>query len=111
MAHCTFSVAFLNIKLRPGGVFFGAAPDGDAILRAIATDGDGRTLQRDGLLLRLEGAGDDAAADGTRGARRGRRCPTASPSAAPSTPRGKMGAADQGSSGVDLSGAHVTSIS
>jgi len=63
-ASASALLAQVAALLRPGGVFFGAAPDGDAILRAIATDGDGRTLQRDGLLLRLEGAGDDAAAAG-----------------------------------------------
>ena len=63
-ASASALLAQVAALLRPGGVFFGAAPDGDAILRAIAADGDGRTLQRDGLLLRLEGAGDDAAAAG-----------------------------------------------
>jgi len=63
-ASASALLAQVAALLRPGGVFFGAAPDGDAILRAIAADGDGRTLQRDRLLLRLEGAGDDAAAAG-----------------------------------------------
>ena len=61
-ASASALLAQVAALLRPGGVFFGAAPDGDAILRAIATDG--APLQRDGLLLRLEGAGDDAAAAG-----------------------------------------------
>ena len=46
--------------LRRGGIFFGTAPDSEAILQAIRKDGDGRTLRRDGLLLQLKEDGPDA---------------------------------------------------